>query len=63
MLTKVKIVSADGTKSVDGYIDHGKTEQEKKSQIIKDRMHMLYLGLAITFFSITIYAYLAKKKS
>ena len=61
-MTKVKIVSADGTKSVDGYIDHGKTETEKQNQVTKDRLHTIYLVLAITFFSLTIFTFVTKPK-
>ena len=61
MMTKVKIVSADGTKQVDGYIDHGKTAAEQKEQKIKERLHTVYLVLAIAFFSMTIYSVLKRK--
>lgn len=59
-MTKVKITNESG-QVVNGYIDDQYTADQKKKEKLKERLHIAYLLVAITAFSIAIVSQIRKK--
>jgi hypothetical protein len=60
MMTKVKITNEAG-QQVNGYIDNGYTEDQKKRDRFKEKLHITYLLLGIAAFSFALLSHLKRK--